>query len=132
MMKYILYVLALTIAVSANAQNDFQRTPNGAQYQVFTHNTGDKIKPNDIVTFQFIQKTPKDSVVRSTYMDGHPGQIQVSPCQNITDMMEIFPLLTAKDSALVKIPVDSIYNGHEEMRPPFFPKGSYTNYYTEN
>jgi FKBP-type peptidyl-prolyl cis-trans isomerase len=124
MMKYIHSILVLTIAVNANAQTDLQHTPKGALYQVFTHNTGDKIKLNDVITFQFIQKTDKDSVLGSTYIIGHPVQAQIVPSQNVGDLMEIFPLLTLKDSALVKVPTDSIFKGHEDQRPPFFPKGS--------
>src|SRR5476651_473726 len=124
MMKCFLFILVLTIAVKANAQNDLQHTPKGAAYQVFTHNTGDKIKLNDVITFQFIQKTDKDSVLFSTYNAGHPVQAQIVPSQNVGDLMEIFPLLTLKDSALVKVPADSIFKGHEDQRPAFFPKGS--------
>jgi len=124
MMKYILFILALTITVSANAQNNLQRSPEGAMYQIFTHNTGDKIKVDDIVTFDLIQKNDKDSVLLSTYAIGHPGQIQVKPSQNVADLMEIFPLLTVKDSALIKVPTDSLFKGQEDKRPPFLPKGS--------
>jgi FKBP-type peptidyl-prolyl cis-trans isomerase len=125
MKKYIFFILVLTTVVKANAQTTLQRTTRGAQYQIFTNNTGDKIKLNDVITFQFIQKTDKDSVLFSTYTAGHPVQVQIVPSQNVGDLMEIFPLLTAKDSALVKVPTDSIFVGHEEQRPPFFPKGSY-------
>jgi FKBP-type peptidyl-prolyl cis-trans isomerase FkpA len=124
MKKYILYLLALTMVVKANAQTDLQRTPKGALYQIFTHNTGDKIKLNDVITFQFIQKTDKDSVLYSTYTTGKPVQAQIVASKNIADLMEIFPLLTVKDSALVKVPADSIFAGHEDQRPAFFPKGS--------
>jgi FKBP-type peptidyl-prolyl cis-trans isomerase FkpA len=124
MKKYILYILALTIAVKANAQTDLQRTPKGAMYKIFTQNTGDKIKLNDVVTFQFIQKTDKDSVLYSTYVTGKSVQVQIVAPKNIADLMEIFPLLTVKDSALVKVPADSIFAGHEDQRPAFFPKGS--------
>ncbi|HEY2580723.1 MAG TPA: FKBP-type peptidyl-prolyl cis-trans isomerase, partial [Mucilaginibacter sp.] len=123
-MKYILIILALIITVKANAQSDLQHTPKGALYQIFTHNAGEKIKLNDVVTFQFIQKTDKDSVLFSTYAAGHPVQAQIQPSQNVGDLMEIFPLLTVKDSAMVKVPADSIFKGHEDQRPPFFPKGS--------
>jgi len=125
MMKYILFILALTITVSVNAQTDMQHTPKGALYQVFTHNTGDKIALNSVVSFQFIQKTDKDSVLFSTYTAGHPVQVQVVAPKNVGDLMEIFPLLTLKDSAIVKVPTDSIFVGHEDQRPPFFPKGSF-------
>jgi FKBP-type peptidyl-prolyl cis-trans isomerase FkpA len=123
-MKYILFILALATAVNANAQNNLQHSPEGAMYQIFTHNTGDKIKVDDIVTFDLIQKNDKDSVLLSTYAIGHPGQIQVKPSQNVADLMEIFPLLTLKDSALVKVPTDSLFKGQEDKRPPFLPKGS--------
>lgn len=123
-MKYITFFLALAITVSAKAQT-LQHTEKGALYQIFTHNPGDKIKLNDIVTFQFIQKTDKDSVLFSTYAAGHPVQAQVTASQNVGDLMEIFPLLAVKDSAFVKVPADSIFKGHEDQRPPFLPKGSY-------
>jgi len=113
------------LAGSASAQTGLQHTPKGALYQIFTHNAGDKIKPNDIVTFQFIQKTDKDSVLFSTYAAGHPVQAQVTASQNVGDLMEVFPLLTVKDSAFVKVPTDSIFKGHEDQRPRFLPKGSY-------
>jgi FKBP-type peptidyl-prolyl cis-trans isomerase FkpA len=122
-MKYILFILALIIIVDAKAQNDLQRSPEGAMYQIFTHNAGDKIKASDVVTFQLIQKTDKDSVLFSTYTAGHPVQTQVKPSQSAADLMEIFPLLTLKDSVLVKVPTDSIFKGHEDQRPPFLPKG---------
>jgi len=127
-MKYILYLLALTVAVNANAQTGMQHTPRGASYQIFTHNTGGKIKLNDVITFQFIQKTGKDSVLFSTYAAGHPVQAQVKASQNVGDLMEIFPLLTVNDSAYVMVPADSIFKGHEDQRPAFLPKGSSLNF----
>lgn len=125
MMKYFFYVLALTFAINAKAQSGLQTTPKGDIYQIFTHNSGDKIKLNDVITFQFIQKTDKDSVLFSTYTAGHPVQAQVVASQNAGDLMEVFPLLALTDSALVKVPTDSIFKGHEDQRPAFFPKGSY-------
>jgi FKBP-type peptidyl-prolyl cis-trans isomerase FkpA len=127
-MKYILFILALILAVNAKAQGDLQHTPQGASYRLFTHNTGDRIKLNDIVSFQFIQKTDKDSVLASTYTAGHPVQAQIVPSEKVGDLMAIFPLLTAKDSALVVVPTDSIFKGNEDKRPPFFPKGSNLTY----
>lgn len=124
MMKYIFFILALAIVVKASAQTDLQRTPRGAIYAIFTHNTGDKIKLNDVVTFQFIEKTDKDSVLYNSYLAGRPGQTQIVAPKNVGDLMEIFPLLTLNDSLFVKVPTDSIFVGHEAQRPPFLPKGS--------
>ncbi len=126
MMKYFLFILALTLVVSAKAQTALLHSPRGAMYQIFTQHPGDKIKLNDVVTLDFIEKTDKDSIVRSTYAEGKPIKFQVTASQNITDLMEIYPLLALKDSALVKVPSDSIFVGHEDRRPPFFPKGSFT------
>lgn len=124
-MRNILFVLLFLMALNTEAQSVVQRTPKGAACQVFTHNAGDKIKLNDIVTFNFIEKTDKDSVLQSTYAAGRgPVQAQTLPCQNVGDLMEVFPLLTVGDSALVKVPTDSLFKGHDDKRPPFFPKGS--------
>ncbi|MHB8208495.1 FKBP-type peptidyl-prolyl cis-trans isomerase [Mucilaginibacter sp.] len=130
MKKYIFGILLLCAStISVKAQSDLQRTARGVPYIIFTHNPGEKIKENDVITIDVIQKTDKDSVISSTYTIGHPIKIQVQPSQALTDMMDIFPLLAANDSALVKMPADSVFKGHEESRPPFFPKGSYINFY---
>jgi FKBP-type peptidyl-prolyl cis-trans isomerase FkpA len=128
MMKYILFVFALIFAIDANAQSVMQHTPKGALYQIYTQNTGEKIKEGDIITFQYIQKTDKDSVLYSSYASGHVGQARIQPSQNVADLMEIFPLLAVNDSVLVKVPTDSLFKGHEDKRPPFFPKGSNLNF----
>jgi FKBP-type peptidyl-prolyl cis-trans isomerase FkpA len=127
-MKYIIWLLALIIVVNARAQTAMQRSPKGALYRLFTHNLGEKIKLNDVITFHFTQKTDKDSLLFSTYTAGRPVQAQVTPSQGVGDLMEIFPLLAVNDSAYVRIPTDSIFKGHEDKRPAFFPKGSYLNF----
>ena len=76
------------------------------------------------MTFDVIQKTDKDSVLFSSYAMGHPVKIQVQASQNVGDLMDVLMLLTAKDSADVKVPADSIFKGHEDQRPPFLAKGS--------
>jgi FKBP-type peptidyl-prolyl cis-trans isomerase FkpA len=130
MKKYIYSVIILcAFTITAKAQTDLQHTSQGALYNLFTHNTGDRIKNDDVITLQITQKTDKDSLLSSTYALGHPVQIKVTPSQNVTDMMEIFPLLTNGDSVLVKIPADSVFKGHETSRPPFFPAGSFFNFY---
>jgi len=123
-MKYILFILVLAVSVKANAQGGFQTTPKGDKYQIFTHNTGEKIKLGQVITFQFIQKTEKDSVLANSFAMGHPVKQQIQPSQNAGDLMDVFTMLADKDSVLVKAPTDSIFKGHEEQRPPFLPKGS--------
>jgi FKBP-type peptidyl-prolyl cis-trans isomerase FkpA len=133
-MKYIPFILALVLAFNAKAQTDMQRTPGGALCKIFTDNKGDKLKLNDVVTFQFIQKTDKDSVLMSSYTSGSKAQVQIVDPKTQSDfvainLMQVLPLLAVNDSALVKIPTDSLFKGHEAQRPPFFPVGSSLNFY---
>ena len=129
MKRFVYSVLVMcTLSASAMAQT-MQRTDNGTQYLMFTHNPGDKIKLNDVISLQITQKTDKDSVLSSTYSMGRPLQIQVQASQSVTDMMQVFPLLALNDSVLVKVPSDSVYKDHEDKRPSIFPKGSNFNFY---
>jgi FKBP-type peptidyl-prolyl cis-trans isomerase FkpA len=127
MMKKIALItlLSLTAGICANAQDNSVKTPKGALVKVATSNPGDKIKLNDVITFDVVQKTEKDSVLFSSYALGHPLKIQVQPCQNVGDLMDALPLLAAKDSAYIKVPTDSIFKDHEDQRPPFLKKGSW-------
>ncbi|HTE00320.1 MAG TPA: FKBP-type peptidyl-prolyl cis-trans isomerase [Mucilaginibacter sp.] len=126
MMKRFAFIILLTLAVAmqVNAQDNTIHTPKGAIVKIFTGNTGDKIKLNDVVTMEVVQKTEKDSVLFSSYTLGHAIKIPVQPSQNVGDLMDVLPLLAVKDSAYVKIPSDSVFKGHDEQRPPFLPKGS--------
>lgn len=121
-------VLAASVAVSAQAQDEFTHAPKGVLVKNVTKNAGDKIKLNDVITFDVTQKTEKDSILFSTYAMGHTAKVQVQPSQNAGDLMDVFPLLASKDSAYIKVPTDSIFVGHENQRPPFLPKGSYIIY----
>jgi FKBP-type peptidyl-prolyl cis-trans isomerase FkpA len=125
MKKFFLIIpLSLLAILKVNAQDNVIHTQQGAIVKIVTSNPGDKIKLNDVVTFDVIQKTDKDSVLFSSYAMGHPVKIQVQASQNVGDLMDVLMLLTAKDSANVKVPTDSIFKGHEDQRPPFLAKGS--------
>jgi len=115
----------MAISVGLKAQDGFVKTPQGDLVKNVTNKPGDKIKVNDVVTFNLTQKTEKDSVLGSTYTMGRPIKIQVQESKNAADLMDIFPVLAEKDSALVRIPTDSLFKGHDDQRPPFLPKGSY-------
>jgi FKBP-type peptidyl-prolyl cis-trans isomerase len=121
MKKYSLLLAALAFVARASAQDDFKRTAKGTIYRIVTSNPGEKIKLDQIITFNMVQKTEKDSILASTYSMGKPFQAR---CAADGDLMDIFPLLALKDSAVIKVPTDSIFKGSEEKRPPFFPKGS--------
>lgn len=124
--KSIIAVLLLIVSVQVMAQSNagMQSLPNGLRYKIFTANAGPKIKLNDIITFDFIQKTDKDSVLVNSFEVNRPATIQVVESTNIADLMGFFPLLAVNDSAVVSIPTDSIFNDPQMQRPPFLPQGS--------
>jgi FKBP-type peptidyl-prolyl cis-trans isomerase FkpA len=122
-MKNTFYLIAVLCLSGITASAQFKRTNRGVQYQVISNNTGVKLKQNDVITFQAIQCTENDSVLFSTYKQGQPIKTQVHPSTNIADLMDIFPLLAVNDSAIIKVPVDSVFKGHEAEMPPMFKKG---------
>jgi len=121
-------LLVAAVTAGAQAQDEFTHAPKGVLVKNVTKNTGDRIKLNDVITFDVTQKTEKDSVLFSTYMVGHTAKVQVQQSQNPGDLMDVFPMLAAKDSAYIKVPTDTIFVGHENERPPFLPRGSYILY----
>src|ERR1700742_998404 len=124
MKKLILIALLyLGVGIQANAQDNFVHTPKGDLVKIITSNPGAKIKLNDVITFDVIQKTEKDSILFSSYAMGHPLKIQVQASENAGDLMDVLTLLAEKDSAFVKVPSDSIFVAHEDQRPPFIKKG---------
>lgn len=112
------------MTVPVLGQKAMDRLPNGVQYQIFTKSSAGKIKLNDVITFNFIQKTDKDSVLFSSFDAKRPVTLAVAATQNISDLMYFFPMLSIGDSALVKIPADSLFKDGQMERPSFFPAGS--------
>lgn len=135
MKKYIFSIFLLCLfGTAVHSQSTVHQLADGTKYTIFTSDTGPKIKVNDVITFNIIQKTDKDSVLVSSYTTGQPGKMQVLAPESANDIvqkrvMEVLPFAALNDSLLVKIPVDSLLIGHEDKRPAFFPKGSYFNIY---
>src|SRR6202012_1821533 len=110
-MKKLFLIIPLYLAfnMQANAQDNAVRTPQGATVKIITSNPGNKIKLNDVITFDVVQKTEKDSILFSSYQLGHPVKIQVQACENAGNLMDVVTLLAEKDSAFVKVSSDSIF-----------------------
>jgi FKBP-type peptidyl-prolyl cis-trans isomerase FkpA len=123
MMKHTFYLSLILCLFVASASAQFKRTARGAQYQVISTNPGAKIQPTDVITFNAIQSTESDSVLFSTYKLGQPIKTPLRESNNVADLMDIFPLLSVNDSLIVKVPVDSVFKGHEADMPPIFKKG---------
>ena len=122
-MKNTFYLGLILCLFGVNARAQFKSTAKGAQYQIISTNPGAKLQVNDVVTFNAVQCTETDSVLFSTYKQGQPIKTQVHASTNVADLMEIFPLLSVNDSVIVRVPVDSVFKGHEADMPPMFKKG---------
>ncbi|MET3978581.1 FKBP-type peptidyl-prolyl cis-trans isomerase FkpA [Mucilaginibacter sp. UYP25] len=123
-MKNSIFLSLMLCLFGFNASAQSQRTARGVQYQIISTNPGAKLKQNDVITFNATQATETDSVLFSTYKQGQPIKTQIIPSTNMADLMDIFPLMSVNDSAIVKVPVDSVFKGHETEMPPMFKKGS--------
>ena len=123
-MRESLFLIALLIPLSLTGQVKFDTTASGLPYVIFTENNTKKIHLRDVIIFNFKQVTESGELLYSTYQDSLALKIQITPPQHITDLMEFLLLLHEKDSAMVKIPSDTIFEGYEEFRPPSIPKGS--------
>jgi len=108
----------------AQTQNPVKTTAKGASYQIVSAHPGDRIKLNDVITFNLAIKTEKDSVLMSSYDRGKPFTAQVQPSQSIDDLMDIFPQLALNDSVRIIIPSDSLFKNREQDRPPFLAKNA--------
>ena len=112
-----------------------QTTPSGLQLHLFSKSIGMKPKAGDQITFHIMLRTGSDSVLMNSYSEaspthGQPIQIQFTPSVSMMDMMEAFQNMGAGDSAVVKVPSDSIFKGEaSKQRPPFIPQGSFLKYY---
>ncbi|MEJ6980397.1 FKBP-type peptidyl-prolyl cis-trans isomerase [Pedobacter sp. P351] len=127
-MKFIAGFIASTFFLAfftkAYSIDTLNTTPNGIKYKIYNEQSGKKIHLNNIITFNLIEKTEKDSILFSSYDRDNPLRAQIIPSRNITDFMDVFILLYEKDSVLIQIPTDVIFKNREYERPKFLSKGS--------
>lgn len=91
---------------------DFRLTPSGISYLIFGHGS-DCVKPvsGDVIWMQLEKKSPNNEIIFSTRQDpffADGVEITMKPPQFNGDIMEAFTLLCPGDSAVIKIPVDSV------------------------
>jgi FKBP-type peptidyl-prolyl cis-trans isomerase FkpA len=107
-MKYTLLFLSLSL-VFFSCKPGFKKSPNGLTYKLFAKGSGNKPALNDVIKFQFVMKTDKDSVLLSSYKTGEPGLAQLKKPTYKGDLMEGFGMMRKGDSAVFKISADSFY-----------------------
>lgn len=120
--KISIAIIALAVLVSSCNRNRVE-VIDGVKIQYHKHGDGKrKAKLGDILTFDLVIKTEKDSVLKSSIVDGAPavGMVQAGQFKGaFEDAMKLF---VQGDSATVLVPVDSLAKGAPNL-PPFLKKG---------
>lgn len=117
-------LLAATLVVGCN--NSRVEVRNGVKLQIHKHDgSAKKLKEGDVVTFQVVIKTPKDSVLQDSQKSGQPARMMVQPAGKGAfkgSFEDGIGQLSVGDSATIFVPIDSLTKGG--ALPPFLKKGS--------
>lgn len=137
MIKRIVPIAMLGMAfVSLNAckNNSFQKTKDGLEYNIVKDEKGDK-KPvvGDIVTLHVnirYKDDKTDTVFVSTRKmnNNQPIEIPLTPAPFKGDWLDGLQMLTAGDSAVFRVSVDSVRKMSGGQLPPFMKNGQKIQY----
>jgi len=121
---FILLGVGLAGSVAAqkkkNPANDFKTLPSGIQYKIVKKGNGTRKAVVGDHVEMFIHVSVGDSVAfdsRKMYNATEPVPVTIRPSQGNGDLMEGFMLLSAGDSALFHIPVDTLLKGGQPAMP---------------
>ncbi len=129
-MKRIILAASAVVTMAASCQVNYDKTPSGLVYKIFSGKGGEKVQPGQIVKFnvQFMltdRNGKKDSLLNpKTYV---PNYIKVDTSKSSEySFLEILPKLSPGDSAVVIISVDSLKrkNALDPTDSVVFVKGS--------
>ena len=114
---------------SCKNNTSFNKLKSGLEYQIVKDNKGKKATIGDMVMMN-IKTVVNDSVLfDSRKMNNEePVPAKISAPQNNGDLMEGLVLMGAGDSAVFRIPVDSVFKNGQQM-PPFMKKGDIVYFY---
>ena len=107
---YIFFYGALIFLVSCSNVG-FNQTKSGLQYKIISGGATKKAQIGDFVIVDLITKNGKDSVLENTWINHRARKVVVQKPASIRDFNEVILLLGEKDSAVVKIPADSLFKG---------------------
>lgn len=124
-MKKNLMFLALAAIGLASCNGGFKKGTGGMLYDIHVDKGAARIKEGDFVSLQLIAKTDGDSVLMSTYEQGHSILTLLQKPQTNGDIFAGVKLLGEGDSATIKTNIDSITK-KGMRRPPL--KGKYIVY----
>ncbi len=115
--------LALAAIGLASCNGGLKKGPGGLLYNIIVDKSGPALKEGDFLAINFIEKTDADSVLGSTYENGHPVPLIMRKPQYKGDIFAGLMLLNEGDSAIIKTNIDST-SAKGQPRPPGM-KGKY-------
>lgn len=124
--KIVLLLLLLPLGYLATAQTKgFKVSPTGLQYKFLKDKEGPNLKEGDIVKLNFMMKTEKDSLLRSTFGDANPVEMPLQKGAFKGSLEEGLLMMSAGDSAIFLVNADSLFSKmFNAQLPPFIRKGS--------
>ncbi|HVV55088.1 MAG TPA: FKBP-type peptidyl-prolyl cis-trans isomerase [Mucilaginibacter sp.] len=122
-MKKRFIFLAVAAIGLASCNSGFKEAPGGMLYDIHVDKGGPKIQQGDFISVDLVVKTDGDSLLFSTYQQGHPQLAVLPKLQTHGDIMSAFEYLAEGDSATIKTNIDSVY---KKRKPPI--KGKYVIY----
>lgn len=125
-MKKTLMFLALASVGLASCNGGFKKGDGGMLYDVYVDKGGPKIEVGDFISANLVAKRDDDSVLFSTYEQGHPVQTLVPKPTFKGDIFTAIQNLAEGDSATIKIAADSMFKKGQQKPPGF--KGKYLVY----
>src|SRR6185437_5732629 len=110
-------ISVLSYPFFAKGQAGFNTSPSGLKYKMFTHENGPKPKLGDVIKFNFILYSQKDSILSSTYKSLFPVVTEIRTPSYPGDLEEAFMMMSKGDSATFLVSADSFYNGQDMPVP---------------
>ncbi|MEO8712835.1 MAG: FKBP-type peptidyl-prolyl cis-trans isomerase [Parafilimonas sp.] len=102
--------IAVLLAISFFACNmNYEKTPSGLTYKIIKGKGGEKPKGGEFIKFNLEYRlSDRDSVLQSTY-SAFPAYSNLDTGKRVNyTFMEVMPLLSVGDSAIVSISIDSL------------------------
>ena len=126
-MKKSIFIVFITIvsAIQVFAQVQYRQTASGMKFYLAKDEQGPTAKMGQLVSMHMSIKDANGTYIKNTYKDAKPMLFPVKLSLFDGDIYEAVGMLSKGDSALFKIPADSMYNRifRKEM-PKELKKGS--------
>lgn len=126
-MKKSILLLAAAVGLAATACKNFEKGEGGLEYKYLKQGDGEKAKEGDILAFNFVVSTDRDSTLANSYDMGLPQVQPVMPdslLQNAYpgDPNTILRMLGEGDSAIFRINLDTMAARTGQPKPEFADK----------